>query len=308
MRPLPSRCPRLAVGAWIALVACVLPAAAHAQACCAGSSAVTPGRLEAHEDALVGAQIKAGAGVGSYDTGGRFVAPGAGDAEYDFEQDLLGAARVLRRGQLALLVPLVETERRTPQDGSHFGGGIGDVNASIRYDFVLAGESAFVPGIALLAGVTFPTGKPPELASPPLAVDATGVGALQGNVALALEQTFGPWLVNLTGIVAERAPRFGERLGTQVTLLAAGAYTFPNDIALALSGSYAFEGDATASDGSDVPLSSRRLTVFTLSGLWPLTDAWRLVGGFFLEPPLDGFGSNQPANGGLTFTVIRSWS
>lgn len=308
MRPLPSRFRRLALGAWIALAACALPAAAHAQACCAGSSAVTPGRLEVHEDALVGAQMKAGAGLGSYDTGGHFVAPGAGDAEYDLEQDLFGAVRVLRRGQIALLVPLVETERQTLQDGSRFGGGVGDVNASVRYDFVLAGESAYVPGIALLAGITLPTGTPPELASPPLAVDATGIGAFQGNVALALEQTFGPWLVNLTGIVAERAPRFGEQLGTQVTLLAAGAYTFSNDMALALSGSYAFEGDATASGGADVPFSSRRLTVFTLSGLWPVTDSWRLVGGLYLEPPLYGFGSNQPATGGLTFTILRSWS
>ncbi len=101
-------------------------------------------------------------------------------------------------------------------------------------------------------------------------------------------------------MVAGRAPHEGEQLGTQVTFLAAGAYTFENDMALALSASYAFEGDASASNGADVPMSSRRLTVVNLSGLWPVSYGWRILGGVFLEPPVDGLGSNQPASGGLT--------
>jgi hypothetical protein len=161
--------------------------------------------------------------------------------------------------------------------------------------------------VALLAGVTLPTGKPPELASPPLAVDATGIGAYQINGALALEQTFGPWLVNATGLLAIRTPRFGEQLAPQGTLLAAAAYTLPGDAALALSASYAFEGNASSA-GAPVPSSSKRVTVITLSGLWPVTDAWRLLGGVYVDPPIDGLGSNQPAVGGLTLTVIRSWS
>jgi hypothetical protein len=280
---------------------------ASAQACCAGGAAVTPGRLELHEDALVGVQLRAASVLGSYDGRGGYTASPAGDTEGDFEQDVFAAWRLTRRGQVAWLVPLVETLRRTPQDGSHFGGGVGDVNASVRYDFVLAGESRWVPGLALLGGVTFPTGKRPEVASPPLFVDATGLGALQGNVAVAAEQTFGPWLVNATALVAGRTPRYGEQLAPQVTLLAAGAYTFMNDAVLALSASYAFEGDATA-NGTSIPGSSKRLTVVTLSGLWPIADPWRLLSSLFLDPPLGSLGVNQLATGGLTLTLIRSWS
>jgi hypothetical protein len=270
---------------------------------------VTPGRLELHEKALVGVQLKAAAVIGSYAGDGRFVAPGAGDSEQDLEQDLVAAVRFLDHAQAALLVPLIETRRTTLPDGAHFGGGFGDVNASARYDFVVAGESRYVPGIALLGGVTFPTGRPVEEGTPPLAVDATGIGAYQVNGALALEQTFGPWLVNATGIVAARTPRYGQRLGTQVTFLAAGAYTFPNDAAVALSASYAFEGDATTTGtGTDVPGSSKRLTTVTISGLWPFAEAWRLLGGVFVEPPFSSVGSNQPSASGLTLTVIRSWS
>ena len=284
------------------------PAHAWAQACCAGGSAVTPGRLKPYEDALVGVQVRAAGIVGSYYVGGRYVPSPAGDAESDFEQDVLGALRVLPRGQVTLLVPLVETLRSTPLDGSRFGGGIGDMNLSARYDFVLAGESNYFPGLALLAGITLPTGTSVESATEPLAVDATGIGTVQGQFGLAMEQTFGPWLANATATVAARGPRFGETLGTQVTLLAAGAYTFSNDSALALAASYAFEGDATTTAGMPVPASSKRVTTVTVSVLWPLRGGWRLLGGLFVNPPIDALGSNQPATGGVTFTVIRSWS
>jgi hypothetical protein len=261
-----------------------------------------------HEIALAGVQLKASTVLGSYQPGGHYAAAPAHDGEQDFEQDLFGAVRFLRRGQVALLVPVLETRRQTQLDGAHLGGGIGDINAAVRYDFIDAGESLYIPGIALLAGLTLPTGTASESATAPLAVDATGIGAWQANVALALEQTYGPWLVNATGIVAKRTARFGQTLGTQVTLLAAGAYTFPNDMALALSASYAFEGDATDSQGHGVPFSSKRLTTVNLSLLWPIEDSWRLLGGVFVEPPLSDVGSNQPSASGLTLTLIRSWS
>jgi hypothetical protein len=282
-------------------------ARASAQACCAGGTVVTPGRLAIHEDALVGLQEKAGGVLGTYSQASQYLPQLSGDTELDFEQDLFAALRVLRRGQLALLVPLVETRRATPALGSQFGAGIGDVNVSGRYDFVLAGESHVLPGIALLAGLTMPTGRAPGSATPPLLADATGIGTYQLNAALAIEQTWGPWLVNATGIVAKRTDYGGETLGTQVTLLAACAYTFEDDAALGLSASYAFEGDAT-SNGADVPESFKRVTTVSLSGLWPLSDAWRLLGGFYLNPPANSFGANQPAAAGITYTLIRSWT
>jgi hypothetical protein len=291
-----------------ALAAWGTPSRARAQACCAGGSAITPGRLQLHEDALVGVELKAGDVLGTYDQGSRFLASPRGVTEGDFEEDLFGAVRVLGRGQVALLVPFVETQRQDPTDGGHVGGGVGDANLSGRYDFVLAGESLYVPGVALLAGVTFPTGKPPERATPPLLVDATGTGAFQANAALALEQTYGPWLFNLTGLLAVRTASYGEQLAPQGTFLAATAYTFPSDLAIALSASYAFEGEATYTGGMRAAGSSKAVTAVTLSGYWPVTDTWRLLGGVYLDPPVDGLGNNQPAAGGLTLTVIRSWS
>jgi hypothetical protein len=304
-----SSAARLAATAAAAVI--VLPSVARAQACCAGGSAITPARLETHEVALAGASVRADASTGSYDSGGHYAGAPSGDTEFDFEEDLFGAFRWLERGQAALLVPVVQTRRAVSSpDGSQsaFGGGIGDINVSGRYDFLSAGESRYVPGIALLAGITLPTGRAAESATAPLAVDATGIGAWQFNGALALEQTYGDWLFNLSGILAKRTARFGQTLGTQITVLAAGSYSFPNDMALALSLSYAFEGDATDANGDDVAFSSKRLTTVTGSFFWPIDDTLRLIGGVFVEPPVSHLGSNQPASSGLTITVIRSWS
>jgi hypothetical protein len=296
-----------AVVVWAAAVLC--PARARAQACCAGGSAITPARLQIHDDFLAGTALRAAEVFGSYYVGGRYVGQPPGTTETDLEEDVFVAARVLRRGQLALLVPFVETRRSVPPQlgGTHFAGGVGDINFSGRYDFITAGESYFVPGIAVLAGVTAPTGTSPEQASQPLAVDATGIGAWQINGALALEQTYGPWLFNLTGILAVRTPRYGQMLAPQTTLLAATAYTLPNDVAVALSASYAFEGDATQG-GAPVADSGKALTTVTLSTLVPVTDAWRVLGGLYLDPPLSQLGNNQPASAGVTLTVIWSWS
>src|SRR5579864_8375008 len=105
------------------------PSVAHAQACCAGGSAITPGRLEIHEAALAGVQLRASDVTGSYDASGHYVGSPRGVSEFDLEQDVFGAIRFLRRAQAALLVPIVET-RRQAGNLARFGGGIGDVNAS----------------------------------------------------------------------------------------------------------------------------------------------------------------------------------
>jgi len=288
---------------------------ARGQACCAGSGAVTPGRLALHENALVGLEAKIGAVPGSYDFRGTYVPYPPGAGEIDLEQDAFGAVRIFKRGQVALLVPLVETWRSS-LGRSELGGGIGDINASVRYDFTTAGSSRTVPGLAALGGVTFPTGKPADATGiGALATGATGVGAYQLNFGIAVEQTFGAWLVNATGIIAGRTARtvgssgpsaVDEQLAPQWTLLAAVAYTFPNDWAAALSASYAFEGDATV-NGADAADTSHRLLTVSLSGVAPLSDVWRLQGAVFDNPPIDQLGLNLTADVGASLTLVRSW-
>jgi hypothetical protein len=282
---------------------------AQAQACCAGSGAVTPGRLGLHEEALVGVQLKAGDVLGSYDSGGHYWAS-SDSSELDLEQDLFAAARFLRRGQVSVLVPFIET-RRTSGSVTDFGGGIGDVNLNARYDFTLAGASRFVPGLAALVGVTAPTGVPPDAANlGPLSAGATGIGAWQGTLGVATEQSFGPWLVGASAYVAQRTARtvsaVHERLAPHWTFLAAVAYVWPSEISLALSASYQAEGDATI-DGADSPQTAQRQPTVTLGAVLPVTDTLRFQGSLFDNPPVSGLGQNQTSDVGALLTGVFSW-
>ena len=283
---------------------------ADAQACCAGSGALTPGRLTMHDSALAGVQLRAAGILGSFAPSTHYTASPPGTSEYDFEQDLFGAIRLFQHGEVALLLPLVETARRTPTSPSELGGGIGDINVSGRYDFYAAGRSRFVPGIALLVGATFPTGTAPEAASKPLATDATGTGAYQGSAGVAVEQSYGAWLLNATALLALRGTRsvgpIRETLGPQFTAFLATAYSFPNDAALALSASYSLEADAVIDDAL-VPESARSVATLSVSGVWPISDQLRLQSALFINPPISNFGRNLPATAGGTFAFVYAF-
>jgi hypothetical protein len=283
---------------------------AEAQSCCAGASALTPARLALHEDALVGLQLKGSDLYGSFDGGRRFLGASAGAKELDFEQDLAGSVRVLRRGQLSAILPMVETYRSVP-GLSEAGGDLGDLQLGARWDFTISGSSVIVPGIALAAGVMLPTGRAPEAATKPLGTDATGIGALQTSIALALEQTFGPWLVNVTGVTAWRAPRtvgsVHAQQGLQFVASAAGGYSFASGPVVALTLAYTAELDATINREA-IPKSGRAATRIGVAGGVPINDLWRMQGSLATDLPIHYFGWNQPASAVLTLMILRSWS
>jgi hypothetical protein len=164
--------------------------------------------------------------------------------------------------------------------------------------------------VALLAGITLPTGVPVESAHNPLATDATGVGALQANLGVALEQVYGAWTVSIAGLVAKRLERevrgLEETLGAQWTLIAAGAHTFDSEIALAASAAYSVEGDASI-DGIEQPDTGRRLMTLSASMVFPLSDAVRLQGAAFASPPGSSLGANQNALTGLSLMAVYAW-
>lgn len=293
-------------------ILCVMLASreAAAQACCGGPTAFAPARLASHEDALIGLAAKVGGSFGSFDAGRRFAAAPAGTHEVDLEQDLVAAVRVLHQAQLSLLLPMVETWRRVP-GLSEAGGDLGDLQLGARWDFTLAGEHRVLPGIALAFAVTAPTGRAPEDATKPLATDATGTGALQLSPALAFEQAYGPWLVNVTGALAWRSPRAVRDLHTQQGMLftgsATGAYVFQNQAVLSLTAAYAAALDSRV-DGERVPSSGRASTRLTLSGGMPFAGGWRIQGSVSSDMPIRWLGYNQPANATFTFMFVRGFS
>ena len=257
----------------------------------------------------MGLETRAGVITGSFDPKGSYLPSPAQTSEVDLEQDLVGTVRLFDRAQLSLLIPLVETSRDA-FGISGFGGGIGDVNLGGRYDFTLAGDSKIAPGVALLAGVTFPTGRPPEQAQAPLATDATGIGAFQLNGGIALEQIYGRHLiVNLTGLLSQRTTRslegVTETLGTQLFGIAGAGWVFDGGDALALAGTFTGERDAVL-NGAAIPESGRSDTTLSLLGSAPLGSGWRIQGSAYDMLQLPGLGRNLPVGPGVTFSILRS--
>jgi hypothetical protein len=294
----------------LVLVTFAVPGQALAQACCAGPSALTPARLGIHEDAAVGLILKGTGILGGWDGQRNYFAEPSGHGEFDAELDLVGTLRVLSDGQVTLLIPFLKTWREAPGI-SEWGGGIGDINLAGRYDFTHAGQYSVLPGIAALVGVTFPTGRAPESASNLLATDATGVGAFQLTGGIALEQSFGHFLVNLTGLVGWRAPRsvlgVDETLGVQFQGLFGVGYAFDNDASVAISFGYIAELDGVI-NGAKVPDSGRALPTIGVSSSLPLGESWRLQGGINYNPPISGLGRNQTAGLGFTLCILRTWT
>jgi hypothetical protein len=290
-----------------------VPVEARAQACCAGGLVLTPGRLNLHESALVGVQVKGTGSIGSFDANGAFVGNPKRVAEGDFEQDLIATLRVLGSGQFTVVVPIVETYRH--EEGiSAGGGGFGDIQVGARWDATQAGASVTIPGIAVLASVVLPTGLPPEQvdqSANTLGTHATGTGAVQGAFGAAVEQTFGKVLVNLTGSVTLHSARtvYGvhTQLGPAFNAFAAMGYDFGPGPVVAATVSYTGTL-ATMNDGIAAPESTRTQLRFGLATGYAFTDSWRMQGGVFADPPAAHFGKNQPIAGvGASATLFRTF-
>lgn len=301
----PKRSPLAAVA--VVLATALAPSSAHAQACCGGTSALSPARLEAHETAIAGVALKASGTFGAFDGRGRFAPSPSGAHEVDLEQDLIVALRVLRHGQVSVLMPLVETWRSVP-GRSEAGGGLGDTQLAARWDFLLAGAHPIAPGAALTATLTMPTGLAPEHSSTPLAADATGTGAFRGTLALSLEQVWGHVLANVTGSAMISSARdvngLHAQLGPAFLLFGAVGWIFDGGRALALTATLTSELDARV-DGEAVAGSGKRLLRLGASFGLPLGEGARLQGGLFVDPPVAS--RNEPASAGGALTLLRAW-
>jgi len=281
---------------------------ALAQACCAGGAAYQPARLKLHEDLLVGVSVQASDELGHADQNGSYFPKAAGTGEQDFVENLLATVRVFERGQIGLAVPFDESNRYA-QSLHQFGGGIGDVSLTARWDFLYSNESAHFPGVALLAGVTFPSGVPADSASAPLGANTTGLGAWQVAGGLSLERTFADHVVvNATGLVTQGFARHvgsvDEQLGTQFSGLLAAGWIFRNEAAVAATFTYSDGLDARINSVA-VPLSAVQINTLGLAGGVPINDEWRLQGTAFWDLPV--LGRNHIDGIGGSLTVIRAF-
>lgn len=270
---------------------------AYAQACCAGA-AVGTGRLLLHEEFLVGIDARATNTLGSFANDSRYRESSA--TQLQFEEGIFGSARFFERAQASLRIPFIQSFHET-KTRSDFGGGIGDIQASGRYDFVMAGESLSLPGLALLAGIVAPSGRPVEKAKRMLGTDATGTGAFQLSLGFGVEQTFDQVFVGSTSTVSYRLPRTvrGATVpgSVQLSQLLAVGWIFENEAVVVFSNLFTFE-----------PEAPKRMLRLGLSGALPFDDEWRMQGGLFSDLPISRVGRNQTVGAGFQLAMMRSWS
>lgn len=295
-----------------ALLVMLRPAPAAAQACCAGGALIAPARLALVEDYAIGLQMRARSTFGAFGADGRLSSSSA--EEQSLGQDLIASLRVTQRGQVGLLLPAVQTHRRAG-GLDEWGGGLGDVALTGRYDFLSAAESASWPGLSLLVGVKLPTGTAADAATRPLATDATGTGTADVTLGASVERGRGHLYGALTGWVTHRfdrsagpqgGPPVRQSFSLRWTGLAVGGYVFDNEAAVALYATALAEGAPTI-DGVADPGTGTRLTTVGAAGLLPLGDVWRLQGALHTDVMISSFGRNQLAGSGLTASLIRVW-
>jgi hypothetical protein len=293
----------LAAGAL--LLALLVSTKAHAQACCVGASGLTPGWLANHEQWLVGAQLRVSQTHGTYPTRGAFYQPTPG-RDSRIEPSVFATARVLPRAQLSVFAPLL-TNRRRAGENVETRTAPGDVSLVGRYDFIRPGESR-IPGIAVLAGAIFPTGRPSDRGTPLLAADVTGIGAWEVNAGLSIEQTYGKVVLHGTALVGLRTPRdvlgVSQTLGPRALYLLAGGYVFDGDVAVLGTVTHTSDGDATVG-GEKAPGTGFRATQLAMLVVVPLSDTLRIRTSVFTDvPPL---GNNRQALGGTSISILKSW-
>lgn len=286
----------------IALVAAfagvaLLPTTARAQSCCAGA-AVGTGRLLLHEEYLVGIDVRGTNTLGSFANDARYRQSAA--TQLQLEEGLFGSIRFLEKAQASLRIPFVQNLYETTAR-SELSGGIGDVQLSGRYDFLMAGESLSMPGMALIAGVITPTGRPVEQSKRLLGTDTTGTGAYQLSLGFGVEQTFDRIFVGSTTQLTYRLPRQvrdSEVPGSiQLSELLAVGWIFENEAVLVFSGLFTIE-----------PEAPKRMLRLSLSFGLPIDDEWRMQGGLFSDLPIRHIGQNQSVGAGFHFAMMRSWS
>ena len=249
--------------------------------------------------------------LGAFDGGGDYRGNAAGDSEWDLEQDLFGVARVLDRGQVALLMPFIET-RRTAPGVVDAGGGIGDIAVSARYDFLASGERRIFPGIALLAGLVAPTGRV-DSATP---AGVTGKGSFQGSIGIAVEQAYEPFFVTVNALIGFRTPRnvaagVRESFSPELTGVVAAGRVLPHTASLGVYLSVLGHGVNSYDGGPDRgPIAGTDLLLLTtgLAATTSLSDQWRVQSTAFWDLPIAGFGRNVPTAGiGASVSIIRLW-
>ena len=185
-------------------------------------------------------------------------------------------------------------------------GGLGDIGAAARFEFLAIGALRGFPSFALVAATSAPTGRRVEQTSPPLFAGTTGRGAWSGSLAVESEYPLGPYFLrldaSLTGFLPFERSDTGQRQQYGPLLRAAlstGREIVPGKVVVALAALGEWER-ALRIGGATVPESQSHLYSLAVSLSWRCQPHWTLVATVSNSVWPDGGGMNQDARIGGT--------
>lgn len=295
------------------LVALVLasPHRAHASACC-GSGHGLGQRLNRDEQAAVTMSLRVADRFGSHDPTGRFFTVPSGIIDGDGRAEISGLFAPVPRLQLGITLPFILNIRQFGPDFA-YGGGLGDLSASGRFDIVPLATSSAWPAIALTAGLTLPTGRSAAEAQDALAADATGLGVAEFRPGVFLEKSFsGQASAIFAGSLGLRTPTMDARgkpseLAPRLRLIAAAGPVFDNGLSLSMGLIHEREqapsiGGVTSPDGHRVRTAALAFVGYDIS------MHYTLLGSIEVDLPFAHAGRNEPASAALSIGLRRSFS
>jgi hypothetical protein len=263
------------------------------------------GRLLVWEDFAAGVQIGHARVLGQWDAAGVLRWNPSDYSEGVSQIQPWAIVRVHERVQLQGWVPVLVNDRWSGSV-NQVAGGLGDIGAAARFEFLAIGALRGFPSFALVAATSAPTGRRVEQTSPPLFAGTTGRGAWSGSLAVESEYPLGPYFLrldaSLTGFLPFERSDTGQRQQYGPLLRAAlstGREIVPGKVVVALAALGEWER-ALRIGGATVPESQSHLYSLAVSLSWRCQPHWTLVATVSNSVWPDGGGMNQDARIGGT--------
>lgn len=270
----------------------------NAAACCTSATAFGVGRLLMWEQFAVGTRLSVRSDLGFFDGNTNFYSTSktAGEAR----TDLYGLFPLSKSTSTFFQIPW-GTPWEIGAGEKKWASGMGDIQFGIRHQAVAIGEYVELPGVAVMASVTMPTGKSPGSGSM-----ATGRGDFALFVGAALEKTFSSiWFTQLN--LSGRAPlpqnstqhgKYWSGLGLDIGLV--GGVELITDLVASVSGQFTGESSQYI-DGSLHENSGRYKCNSAMALAWRFDPHWTLLASASSDIFIAGLGKHYPAviSGGL---------
>lgn len=287
------------------------PQAAHAQACCSGSSANEFGVVARGNTALAGLRVAQEVDRWSASPEGRVTS--LGDSQVmNTTLTLGGGVRILSdRLQIQGTIPF-RYQSRSFGDLKEAGAGVGDAELNLRWAVLqddtegIATSGSWVPFVEPYVGVRMATGRPPARGKTTTQADVTGAGDWQAAAGARVSRFITEQDVVFLSLGWGHAfPRAIERGGESLAFRRGEEFTAQLSYLRFQSLFWAFGGSfsyrlVTASSEESIALrgtGSRRLTVSAQISHFLSWPSWQITLGAGVDPPLDQVSANVPFSG-----------